>query len=104
MTRAITTKALKLHQPFTLSCVLTVEVLYSGIGGRELPAQAILKLYDRRFSHQLRSDERIEPSSEATEQAFVEFVSSGKAFVFVKELREDDGFEEPDEGWSPAEN
>ena len=104
VTRTITTKVLKLHQPFTLSCVLTVEVLSPEIGGIELPAQAILKLYDRRFSHQLRSDKRIEPRSEATEQAFVEFVSSGNAVAFVKRLREDDGFEEPDEGWSPAEN
>ncbi|KAF2771426.1 hypothetical protein EJ03DRAFT_372779 [Teratosphaeria nubilosa] len=100
----IRAKILKLHQPSTLSCVLTVELLRPKTASRELPAQAILKLYDRRFSDQLRSDEKIAPWSEATEQAFAEFIASGQAAIFVKRLREDDDFEEPAEGWSPAEN
>lgn len=106
--RTIQAKIIQLHQPFTLSCVATVEInandldiTDSAIG----PAKAILKLYDRRFASQLRKDEKCEPWTEATEDAYVSTVRSGEAAEFVRRLNDESiDFREPEEGWSTAEN
>ncbi|KAF7188220.1 hypothetical protein HII31_10505 [Pseudocercospora fuligena] len=103
-TRKIPVKIVDIHRPFTLSCVLTVEISGQDIGHDQPVVQAILKLYDRRFAEQLRKDERIGPWTEEIESAFSELVRGGNAAEFVRKLREEDDFEEPDEGWSPAEN
>ncbi|KAM3422420.1 hypothetical protein BST61_g2771 [Cercospora zeina] len=106
--RTIQAKIIHLHEPFTLSCVATVEINASDLDLTNPPVNpitAILKLYDRRFATQLRKDERIEPWSQAIEQAYIDTVKNGEAAEFIRKLCDDDiDFEEPDEGWSAAEN
>lgn len=88
-----------------MSCVLTVELPGTAIGDSNQPTQAILKLYDRRFAAQLRKDEGGDECwSPEIENEFAKFVASGEAAQFVSKLRDDDDFEEPEEGWSAAEN
>ncbi|KAK4496493.1 hypothetical protein PRZ48_012473 [Zasmidium cellare] len=104
VTRTVTAKILELRQPFTLSCVMIVEVISADLNDLEPQSKAVLKLYDRRFAAQLRKDEGVPPWSESAEEAFLELVRSGEAATFVHKLRNEDDFEEPDEGWSPGEN
>jgi hypothetical protein len=59
-------------EPFTLSVVLVVSIT-SPLD--TLPHVAVLKLYDRRFSHQLRDDRGAKPWDPSTEQAMHEFNS-----------------------------
>ena len=68
------------------------------------PARAILKLYDRRFAAQLRKDQTNDPWTTDRESAYIDFVRSGRAQDFLDKLRNDDDFEEPEEGWDIAEN
>lgn len=68
------------------------------------PARAILKLYDRRFAAQLRKDKTIDPWTTDYESAYIDFVRSSRAQDFLDKLRNDDDFEEPEEGWDIAEN
>jgi len=89
-----------LYQPFTLSCVMDVDFIHNERD--ETPA--VLKLYDRRFASQLRSDYSIDPWALEHENAFTEFVRSGGAEQFLKSLRDDDDFCEPEDGWDIAEN
>ncbi|KJX97044.1 hypothetical protein TI39_contig585g00001 [Zymoseptoria brevis] len=103
--RNVDVKIIRAHVPFTMSCVLTVELPDTGIGDTDQPTQAILKLYDRRFAAQLRKDEGDDERwSPEIENEFAKFVASGEAAPFVSKLRDDDDFEEPEEGWSAAEN
>lgn len=140
--RTVDARVVKLHEPFTLSCVLTVDIEDTKSGAAESNYRAILKLYDRRFAAQLRKDERIDPWTEATECDLHTLVGRGQAAEFVRRLREEEDFEvssrkptryrgspglslvssrlqmcksvwkakstsppqEPDEGWSAAEN
>ena len=68
------------------------------------PVRAILKLYDRRFAAQLRKDQTNDPWTTDRESAYIDFVRSGRAQDFLDKLRNDDDFEEPEEGWDIAEN
>lgn len=68
------------------------------------PARAILKLYDRRFAAQLRKDQTNDPWTTDRESAYIDFVRSGRAQDFLDKLRNDDDFDEPEEGWDIAEN
>lgn len=103
--RTVDAKILHCHEPFTLSCVLTVEIPGSAIGDDSSPTvQVILKLYDRRFSAQMRDDEGTEPWTPETESKFSEFVESGQAADFISKLRNDKDFQESDEApWNIAE-
>lgn len=80
-----------------MSCVM--EVALSSQNTR-----AVLKLYDRRFALQLRYENKIEPSTTATEMIFEKFVKSGDASEFLDRLRNDDDYHEPEEGWNIAQN
>ncbi|KAF2214471.1 hypothetical protein CERZMDRAFT_95736 [Cercospora zeae-maydis SCOH1-5] len=85
--RAIQAKIIQLHELFTPSCVSTVEINASDLrhpGTSVKPIKAILNLYDRRFATKLRKDEKVEPLSEATEQAFVAIVKNGEAAGFIR--------------------
>ncbi|KAF7950819.1 uncharacterized protein EAE97_002371 [Botrytis byssoidea] len=66
--------------------------------------RAALKVFDRRFASQLRLDYRVGSSTVAKETAFVECVESGDASQFVDRLRNDEDFEEPEEGWNMRQN
>lgn len=90
----------KIHQPWTLSCVM--EVSFSSSGAN--PTKVFLKLYDWRYAAQLRKDNRIDPWTEKHETAYIDFVRSGQAEDFLDKFRNDDDFEEPEEGWNVPEN
>ncbi|CAK1367093.1 unnamed protein product [Cercospora beticola] len=106
--RTLQAKIIQLYEPFTLSCVATVEINASDLGITDSPiepAKAILKLYDRRFASQLRKESKIEPWTAATEEAYIDIIKNGEAAEFVRKLNDDSiDFEEPEEGWSTAEN
>ena len=106
--RTIQAKIIQLYEPFTLSCVATVEINASDLGITDSPiepAKAILKLYDRRFASQLRKESKIEPWTAATEQAYIDMIKNGEAAELIRKLNDDSiDFEEPEEGWSAAEN
>lgn len=87
----------RFFEPPTMSCVMEVKLLSQN-------TRAVLKLYDRRFALQLRSQQKIEPPTTATENSFGEFVQSGDAFEFLDRLRNDDDYSEPEEGWNVAQN
>lgn len=80
-----------------MACVMEVRLLSQN-------TRAVLKLYDRRFALQLRSENKIEPPTAATELVFGEFVKSGDASEFLYRLRNDDDYEESEEGWNMARN
>ncbi|KAF4550678.1 Hypothetical protein D9617_16g014660 [Elsinoe fawcettii] len=69
----------EVFSPSTLSCVMRVEVLDIGLS---VPRVAVLKLFDRRFSEQLREDQKSKGWSERVESAFASSVSSGEAGRF----------------------
>jgi hypothetical protein len=95
-----TVKVLRCHNPSTLSCVLEVELSDPTMCSHRM----ILKLYDRRFSTQLRADEKVQPWTPEREAKFRDFVHSGSALQFYNQLCNEDDFEEPEEGWDDAEN
>jgi serine/threonine protein kinase len=74
------------------------------IEGQAETDYAVLKLYDRRFATQLRKDNHIGAWSPERESAYTAFVRSGGAEKFLKRLRDDDEFEEPEGGWNDVEN
>ncbi|TGO55842.1 hypothetical protein BOTNAR_0236g00100 [Botryotinia narcissicola] len=95
----VSCKIIRFFEPPTHSCVMEVELLNQPDNKR-----AALKLFDRRFASQLRSDYEVGPSTVAKETAFVECVKSGDASQFVDRLRNDEDFEEPEEGWDMGQN
>lgn len=72
-------QVVKLYQPFTLSCVMQVDVLQEG----NQPWRAVLKLFERCFAEQQRADENIPPWSQDIEKADGDFVRSGAAKTFL---------------------
>lgn len=84
-------------EPSTLSCVMEVKLLNRN-------TRAALKLYDQRFALSLRSEYKVEPATTATEMAFTDFVKNGGALDSLDRLRNDDDYEEPEEGWNTVEN
>jgi hypothetical protein len=79
-----------------------MEALLSDSGA--YPTKFVLKLYDWRYAVQLRKDNKIDPWTNEHETAYIGFVCSGKAKDFIDKLRNDEDFEEPEEGWNIAEN
>lgn len=65
-------KIVEVFSPFTLSCVIVVH-----LDTPDLKGEYALKLYDRRFSKQLRSDEKAVPWTPKLESKYREFVNSG---------------------------
>ena len=68
------------------------------------PTKAILKLYDWRYAAQLRKDNKIDEWTNEHERTYIGFVHSGQAKDFLDKIRNDEDFEEPEEGWNMAEN
>ncbi|CAO2649274.1 Nn.00g066590.m01.CDS01 [Neocucurbitaria sp. VM-36] len=90
----------KLYSPWTLSCVMEVSIL----NPQTNTTKAVLKLYDWRHAAQLRKDNKIDSWTSEHETAYINFIHSGQAKDFLDKLRNDDDFEEPEEGWNMAEN
>lgn len=82
-----------LQIPRTLSCCMIVDLL--GEGCPDNPA--FLKLYDRRFSEQLRSDHGIDPWKRDAEKEYLNAVRTGAARQFLHNLHTIPDFEEDTE-------
>ncbi|KPM45278.1 hypothetical protein AK830_g1272 [Neonectria ditissima] len=92
------------NQPWTLSCGMIVETVEDPIELHD-SAESFLKLFDRRYAHQLRDDNGIEPWSDSMDEELLSSVQSGKAEEFLGRLRADKEFkEETEEDWDAAEN
>ncbi|KAM0322550.1 hypothetical protein ACHAQA_009397 [Verticillium albo-atrum] len=88
----------------TLSCTMTVDILDKQ-HGQDTSSTAFLKLFDRRFSTQLRRDGGIDPWTEGMEGAYQNMVKSGKIDQFLHNLREVEGFQDAtEEDWDDGEN
>lgn len=64
---------------------------------------AFLKLYDWRFSPQLRKDHRLEPFTEELENAYAQMVLRGEADGFFEKLDNRNPWEETGEVWDEGE-
>lgn len=69
---AANAKIVKLFEPFTLSCAMVIH-----LDTPDLKGEFVLKLYDRRFSPQLRTEEETVPWTPELESEYREFVNSG---------------------------
>jgi hypothetical protein len=78
---------IKVFKPFTLSCVLAVQLNYPQL---RLNGKYILKLYDRRFATQLREEEVDYSWDDEIEDKFRKFVSDGYASSFFDYCAEHD--------------
>lgn len=76
----------------TFSCLMKVKVL-----GQE--TEALLKLFDRRFAPDFRYRSAARAATSASEEAFVNFFKSAECSEFLHQLRDDDDYREPAEGW-----
>lgn len=98
-------KIIHCHKPYTLSCVLSVEVPGYLVGSQAATARAALKVFDRRLAHQLRKGEVGGSWTSQREDDLARFVATGEAAKFLARLQDDDDdFEEPEEGWTDAED
>ncbi|ROT36125.1 hypothetical protein SODALDRAFT_328498 [Sodiomyces alkalinus F11] len=85
----------KLQYPRTLSRCMIVDLL-----GEDYPDHPVfLKLYDSRFSEQLRSDNGIDPWTRDAEKEYIDAVETGAARQFIHNLRTIPDFEEGIETW-----
>ncbi|KAM5350800.1 hypothetical protein ACJ41O_007305 [Fusarium nematophilum] len=83
---------------------MAVDLLYKG--QPPLAAKpAFLKLFDRRFSEQLRRHNGIEPWTPAMENAYAQSVKSGAINQFLHDLHHPPNFQEDtEEDWDDAQN
>lgn len=93
---------IKVFKPFTLSSVMIVRL---DSHSRELQADVILKLFDRRFASQLRKDQGIPDWTPDIEQQYRDFVLNGNASDFIARLNSDeDVVEKEGDDWNAAQN
>ena len=95
---------IKVFEPFTLSCVVIIQLDHPPFKGRFL-----LKLYDRRFATQLRRDEKASPWCPQIESKYLEFVRDGRASEFfdlcTAKYREDEYWaDDQRETWNEAQH
>lgn len=76
---------LEVFKPFTLSCAMLVRLQ----NHPELSTPIVLKVYDRRFATQLRSDERTPPWSLEIEHQFHQFIQNGSAERLIEKFKTD---------------
>lgn len=80
----------QLQKPRTLSCCMIVDILGEGYGANPV----FLKLYDRRFSEQLRRDHGIDLWTKDAETEYINAVRTGAARQFLHNLHTIPNFEE----------
>lgn len=90
----------KLQQPWTLSCGM-VAVILDGI---EEATITFLKLFDRRWAYQLRSDNGIQPWTTHIEESYANFLKSGRVSSFLDKLNHKEDFRDTQDDWDDAEN
>jgi hypothetical protein len=73
----VNARIIKVFKPFTLSCATVVQLDCPSFKG-----QFVLKLYDRRFSTELRRDEKASPWNSEIESEYSEFVRDGHVSEF----------------------
>ena len=81
---------------------MAVEVLTQDY--TNIPRVVFLKLYDRRFAPQWRSDWGLDPWTPALEEELLEFSRCSSSEAFMRRLREDPDASEDDEGWTDAQH
>ena len=83
---------------------MSVSIL--GDNGQQLQSKiAFLKLFDRRFSKQLREDNGISKWAKELEIAYVQSIKSGSIFRFLEDLHSIPNFQDDtEEDWDDAEN
>ncbi|KAL9027006.1 MAG: hypothetical protein Q9196_004415 [Gyalolechia fulgens] len=104
--RAIKLEILRLIQPYTLSCVMEVNVL-DDFGSIKQATYAILKLYDWRYATQLRQDHKVDQWTRDHEDKYRAFVEQGDAAKFISALEDEDSTDEDDtddQPWDTARN
>jgi len=91
----------QLLKPRTLSCCMIVDLL-----GESYPNNPVfLKLYDRRFSEQLRRDHGIDPWTKDAENEYINAVRTGAARQFLHNLHTIPNFEDDtEETWDDGQN
>lgn len=77
----------------TLSCTIIVDV----VDGDILPSPAFLKLFDRRFSDQLRSEWKVDAWTPEREQTYVQGARDGAVDDFLGKFHADDAEEDWDD-------
>ena len=88
----------------TLSFTMVVSVLNEP-PQKQTHQVAVLKLFDRRFSEQLRKDNGIEPWDQGLEHPLVQSVSSGSSIHFLDDLHNIPNIQDDtEEGWNDAQN
>jgi serine/threonine protein kinase len=88
-------------EPSTLSCVMEVQLLGQS---ESKPKRAVLKMFDRRFASQLRSDHRVGRLTVETETVFRDFVKSGDLAQFLEYLRDEEDFSMDEKDWTIGED
>ncbi len=83
----------QLQNPRTLSCCMIVDLLDEGCPDNPV----FLKLYDRRFSEQLRRDHGIDSWTTDAEKEYLNAVRTGAARQFLHDLQTIPNFEEDTE-------
>lgn len=100
---ALNVRIRKLHTR-TLSCTMVVDVL-DETPTQVKPGVAFLKLFDQRFSDQLRKDNGIKSWTRSKEQAYVDSVENGAVFSFLHNLHHTGNFREDTENdWDDAQD
>ncbi|CAK7200621.1 hypothetical protein SEUCBS139899_003319 [Sporothrix eucalyptigena] len=97
----------ELLMPRTLSCCTIVDLASETWPGTiDKPDEPIfLKLYDRRFSEQLRYQFGIDPWTKDFESAYIQAVRTGKARQFLHDLKTISNFQEDtEELWDDGQN
>lgn len=95
-----------LHQPWTLSCGMVVEILSDQ--PTDPPSSdnlGFLKLFDWRFAHQLRAGKYVGPWTDDAQREYAKLARGGGLDDFQCRLREDEAFREGTElDWSKGEH
>ncbi|KAM0333406.1 hypothetical protein ACHAQA_002067 [Verticillium albo-atrum] len=102
-TTPIEARVSKLLEPWTLSVVMVIDILATP-DTLDIPSRSFLKLYDRRYSKQSRSDWHTVDWTPEVECQLIDFSRTGEAQRFLKKWREDPDFDDDDDSWGIAEN
>lgn len=95
-------RVIRLHQPWTLSCGMVVEILNDQLTNSG--SLVFLKLFDWRFAHQLRAEERVGPWTDSAQAEYTELTTGCRLDGFQCLLREDESFKKETElGWGRGE-
>lgn len=98
-------RVVQLHQPWTLSCGMVVEILSNQ--PTDLPPLSdklgFLKLFDWRFARQLRDDQGVGLWTHTTQTEYINFIKGGSHNDFLYHLYEENR-REAEDNWSDGEN